>query len=501
MSFKYISDRQVLQLQALTNSIGSAANTSLDSLFSQIDSVMVNLAGTQTLSNKTLTFLKTNVITDSTTTGSAASLPSGDIADGVVRLTNASLTSISGITAGASGQNITVENQTGNTITINNNDSGASSGNRIYTGTGASISVANNATFSFVYDSTIGFWMVNSVVAPATVPAGFVARNFLINANGGLWQRGTSTTIGSVGSGYQADRFYVYNSIGFPAVITYAQHAATLAQSLYAFDIHVSTAPTSAFNGGIYWRQSLDNPTSMSLYNQTASLSMQIKAQGNVNQVTIAIGYETSETKFSGSGANPSNTIAVQTVSVSTSGFTLGTLNNVALGTSPTTSGTYWVSCSVTGVSSGHFSDVGNGFFIEQPMLNLGTSAAPFATAGANAGEEIAMAQRFYEKSYDPATAPGTSTSAGVYRPIAINASNLYNEMVTFKVTKRTTPTMTAYGQTGTANEWYDANTSSYSGNVGFINTGTGSFEWDCNNAAMATNHFQAEHWTAEADI
>jgi hypothetical protein len=142
-----------------------------------------------------------------------------------------------------------------------------------------------------------------------------------------------------------------------------------------------------------------------------------------------------------------------------------------------------------------------NGFYIEQPMLNLGAVAAPFATAGANAAEELAMCQRYYEKSYDPATAPGTSTGAGVYRPIAINPSDLYNEMVTFKVTKRTTPTMTAYGQTGTSNEWYDTNTSSYSGNVGFINTGTGSFEWNCNNASMTANHIQGEHWTADADI
>jgi len=338
-------------------------------------------------------------------------------------------------------------------------------------------------------------------LVPADIPAGFVARNFLINADGGYWQRGTSTTVANAAGAYQADRFYAWNSLGSAGVLTYAQHSASLSQSIYAFDVHVSTAPTSAVAYGINWGQSLDNPTSMRLYNQPASLSMQIKAQGNVNQVTIALGYVTSEAKFGITSGLPTTIISSQTVSVSTSVFTLGALNNVSMGTSVTSSGSYFVVCYASGVSSGHISDLNNGFYIEQPMLNLGAVAAPFATAGANAAEELAMCQRYYEKSYDPATAPGTSTNQGMYHPLAINSSNFYYQSVTFKVTKRAVPTMTAYGQTGTAGEWYDINAAGYSGNVGFSFTGTGQFDWSCNNSGMTTNHFQGEHWTADADI
>lgn len=165
MSFKYQDDRQVIQRAALSNSIGTAVNTTLDVVFSTIDSVMVNLNGTQTLTNKTLAFLKTNIVTDSTTTGSSATLPSGDIADGVVRLTNSSLVSVSGITAGGSSQFITIENQTGNTITINNNDSGASVGNRIYTGTGTNLVMVSNSTITLNYDSTINYWMLQGITS------------------------------------------------------------------------------------------------------------------------------------------------------------------------------------------------------------------------------------------------------------------------------------------------------------------------------------------------
>ncbi|CAM6004859.1 unnamed protein product [Sphagnum balticum] len=115
-----------------------------------------------------LPFLQTNVITDATTTGSSATLQTGDIVDGVVRLTNASLSSVSGIPAGASGQQIIIENQTGATITIKDNDSGASAANRIRTGTGASVTMATNSSFTFVYDSTVSLWMLIGAVIAAT---------------------------------------------------------------------------------------------------------------------------------------------------------------------------------------------------------------------------------------------------------------------------------------------------------------------------------------------
>ena len=54
MSFKPLDDRQVIQRSALSNSIGTSADTTLDLVFEQIDSVMVNLAGLQQITNKTI---------------------------------------------------------------------------------------------------------------------------------------------------------------------------------------------------------------------------------------------------------------------------------------------------------------------------------------------------------------------------------------------------------------------------------------------------------------
>lgn len=155
-----LDDRQVVQRAALSTSIGTSVNTTLDSVFSTIDSKMVNLNGTQTLSGKTLSFLQTSVTTDSTTTGASATLQAADITTGVVRLTNTSLVSISGIPAGAAGQKITIENQTGNPIGINNSDSGVTAANRIITGYGTGVTLSAGQTFDFVYDATAANWML-----------------------------------------------------------------------------------------------------------------------------------------------------------------------------------------------------------------------------------------------------------------------------------------------------------------------------------------------------
>lgn len=95
--------------------------------------------------------------TDSATTGANATLTSPTTP--FVRLTNASLTSIDTIASPVAGRVLTIENFTGNTITFNN-DTGGTAANRIYTGTKAALSVADQASIIVKYDSTNSRWMV-----------------------------------------------------------------------------------------------------------------------------------------------------------------------------------------------------------------------------------------------------------------------------------------------------------------------------------------------------
>jgi hypothetical protein len=71
-------------------------------------------------------------------------------------------------------------------------------------------------------------------------------------------------------------------------------------------------------------------------------------------------------------------------------------------------------------------------------------------------GVELALCQRYYEKSYDIATAPGTSTGVGLLEA-AVLANSLGNPIhnLVFQVQKRSTGySMTFYRSDGTAGSW-----------------------------------------------
>jgi len=105
-------------------------------------------------------------VTDSTTTGTAASLAA--FTGGSVRLTNASLASIGNIPAGSNGQNLTLINRTGNPVIII--DSAAASGtaaDRIFTGSNTDFTMVNNCSVNLRYDSTSSRWQITGMTTTA----------------------------------------------------------------------------------------------------------------------------------------------------------------------------------------------------------------------------------------------------------------------------------------------------------------------------------------------
>lgn len=94
---------------------------------------------------------------DNTTTGSSAQL---NAVTGHVRLTNASLDSLAMIPApSAGGISFTLYNDTGDSVTVLNN-SGGTAANRIITGSGSDIALADGASLLLVYDGTEQRWLV-----------------------------------------------------------------------------------------------------------------------------------------------------------------------------------------------------------------------------------------------------------------------------------------------------------------------------------------------------
>jgi hypothetical protein len=92
-----------------------------------------------------------------TTSGSGVTLATPSKT--VVRLTNASLVSVNMIPAGVDGQQLTLVNTTSVGITFND-ETGATAANRIRTGTGAPVTIQNNASIELVYNGTTSRWMI-----------------------------------------------------------------------------------------------------------------------------------------------------------------------------------------------------------------------------------------------------------------------------------------------------------------------------------------------------
>lgn len=260
-------------------------------------------------------------------------------------------------------------------------------------------------------------------------------RNYLINGAFDLWQRATTNTIANAASTYVADRWYVKNSLGTNGVITCSQVAGIVAGSKYGASVQITTAPTAAQTNGTELYQVIENAMTLDLIGQVISFSANVKALGLVNQIGLQFCYATTETK-------PSLFFGTeQLVTVNTSSFSLGSLLAQSSGSLPTSSGVIGVRIRITGVSSGNLYALNNGFIVEQAEVNIGSSAMAFSRAGRFIQGEVAMCQRFFEKSYDLATAVGTSTTLGCEQYLT-RGNNAEQQSWGFRVNKRATPTM-----------------------------------------------------------
>src|SRR5581483_2493404 len=167
---------------------------------------------------------------------------------------------------------------------------------------------------------------LSTLQAQANLSTASIPKNYLLNGAFDFWQRGTSVTIANGVSTYQADRWYVKNSLGTNGVITFSQVAGSLNGSKFGAQVQITTAPTAAQTNGTELYQTLENLSFLELYSQNACFSANIKALGNVNQVGLQFMSNTSEAKVT-------TTIGSEvTVAVNTSGFTLGQIVNQALG-------------------------------------------------------------------------------------------------------------------------------------------------------------------------
>lgn len=120
----------------------------------------ITSSGTSSLSTLTTSgaTLNTNNVADAVATGANATIAAPAASTSVIRLTNASLTSVSGLTQATAGRQFKIVNNTGATISFNHEDTVnvATATSRFTTVTGLPVKVLNGQHIEVYYNTTIG---------------------------------------------------------------------------------------------------------------------------------------------------------------------------------------------------------------------------------------------------------------------------------------------------------------------------------------------------------
>ena len=262
-------------------------------------------------------------------------------------------------------------------------------------------------------------------------------RNILINGGFAIDQRnsGASQTFTAAAAlAYSVDRWYGYCT---GANITGARVAGTApSQYYYRFT-------GAASNTAVGFGQRIETANSFHFANKTAVLSVNL-ASTSITSVTWAAYYATTTDSF-GTLASPTRTqIATGTFTINS---TLSRYSAVINVPAAATTGIEIVFTTGALLASQTLT-------FDDAQFELGSSPTAFEQRPINT--ELALCQRYYEKSYDLTTVPGTSTEAGALLAVSPGNVNRVFASIQLRVSKRGQPTYTIYSTTGASGNMRD---------------------------------------------
>ena len=146
------------------------------------------------------------------------------------------------------------------------------------------------------------------------------------------------------------------------------------------------------------------------------------------------------------------------------------------------------------------FSD--NLFNIDLTAISYTMSPVKHQFAPRNQQEEIALCQRYYEKSYRLGASPGTNSAANIFSTREAgnnNSAYTVSRSIQYKTTKRSeTPTITTYSEGGTI-DTVDVESGEVTPIIG--DNGDSSFIVTATNVGATTDRDLIFHWTAESEL
>lgn len=332
-------------------------------------------------------------------------------------------------------------------------------------------------------------------------------KNYIINGNFDIWQRGASLTWASGTKTFLSDRWYSWNGGGGSASTTASQSTSSLPTGS-RYVMRCGRTSGNAITGQIRTHvQEIDRDYVIGLRNKKCTISFLVR-RGTTDQGTSSGSLEF----YTGTGSEGETIFGGYTGSVTqvnsgslsiTTSFVLKSFTFTM--PSNATTAAFRMVYTPTGTA-----DANEYIDLAQVMLNEGSVAAPFQIAGSTIAEELIACQRYYEKSYALTTDPQTATKIGA---VIINTvSSIINTArygsVRLRVTKRAMPAIAIYPviatiSSGVVTDLEGSNLAANSGST--INVGDSAF--DMKNTSGGTLTLTSAysgvnfHYTADAEL
>jgi hypothetical protein len=330
---------------------------------------------------------------------------------------------------------------------------------------------------------------------------GQAGKNKIINGDFSINQRNFSSTTTNLTYGF--DRF-VYN---------YDDGTCTYSAQTFT----VGTAPVSGYEATNYARlvttgqtlasascflsQKIENVRTFA--GQTVTVSFWAKAATGTPKIAIEL-----DQQF-GSGGSTRVTTAVGQVTLSTSwtrysaSVTVPSISGKTIGTSS------FLNCNLFVSAGSNFNARTNSMGIQSNTFDIwgvqaeyASKATPFQTAsGGSPQAELAMCQRYYQKSYNIDVAPATSTTVGATTFLTSMISSFqYIPTTYFRTQMRSTPTITLYSTTGASGKIRNQSQSTDL-NAATQSAGSSAFSAYVNSVSVIANDDLRFQWTADIEL
>ena len=343
------------------------------------------------------------------------------------------------------------------------------------------------------------------------------SRNKVINGHPIVAQRGTSFAA-PASAAYNLDMWQNVNTSA--GVFTISQQTDVPSTNIFQASLRVAitTADASIAAGDLaVLRQWIEGYNVRDLIGQTFCISFWVRSTKTGTHCVSLRNSGTDRSYILEYTVNTTNTWEYKTVVVSGGLITAGTWNwttgqglsldfVLAAGTTYQSTAGSWLSSNTYATSAqvNCLDNTSNIFAITGVQLELGGAASPFEQRPV--AQEVALCQRYYEKSYEPSATPGSVATAGaLYSGSIYTSSARCGMFIPFKVTKRAAATIAYWDQNGNASRAtaIAATTGTRSHNVNAVasvngsSTNGASLEFSC----VTTGDYYSVQFTADASL